>query len=312
MKRTFVVGCPRSGTTIVQAMLARHPAMFTLPETAFFEHVHGNLAWRWGDANAERRPPRLRQRLGFSRKYERQLFLSLQRMAAPLHGQPVRPPLRTHALQRRFLLLLDELARAAGRDMWLEKTPNHLLYLPEIAALAPDARFVHVIRPGAETIASLIDASLLFESDNAFGGGTVHWARRWNRAMQIHRAHLNHPQHYLLFLEDLVAQPHLAWKDLCHFLGLDPGQALDENCTQVIADLEREPWKRRALNGRLHVPENKVDSLFGPKLQRWLHARLASYDELREQWLHARGVGKTCRVTRGTCIGNVAALSNGG
>lgn len=311
MKRTFVVGCPRSGTTIVQAMLARHPSVFTLPETAFFEHVHGNLAWRWGDANAERRPPRLRQRLGFSRKYERQLFLSLQRTTSTAPGSPVRPPLRTRALERRFLLLLDEMASAAEREMWLEKTPNHLLYLPEIEALAPDARFVHVIRPGAETIASLIDASLLFESDNAFGGGTIHWARRWNRAMQIHRARLDHPQHYLLFLEDLVAQPQLAWNDLCRFLGLDPGQALDDNCTQVIADLEREPWKQRALNGRLHAPENKVDSLFGPKVQHWLQAKLVSYDELREQWLRTRSTGEACRTARGPCMRSVAALSSG-
>jgi hypothetical protein len=309
MKRTFVVGCPRSGTTIVQAMLARHPAVFTLPETAFFEHVHGNLAWRWGDANAEYRPPRLRQRLGFTRKYDRQLFLSLQRMTTAVPAALPRLSLRMRTLRRRFVALLDELARAADREMWLEKTPNHLLYLPEIEALVPDARFVHVVRPGAETIASLIDASLLFENDNAFGGGTVHWARRWNRAIQIHRAYLHHPQHYLLFPEDLIAQPHLAWKDLCQFLGLDPGLALDDNCTQVIADLEREPWKRRALHGRLHAPESKVDSLFGPKVQRWLQSKLASYDELRAQWMQVRGGRDESVIGRGR---NVVALSSGG
>lgn len=311
MKRTFVVGCPRSGTTIVQAMLARHPSVFTLPETAFFEYVHGNLAWRWGDAHAEHRPPRLRQRLGFSRKHERQLLLSLRAMgeeAAP--GTLPRPSLRGDALQSRFVRLLDELARSAGRDTWLEKTPNHLLYLPEIEAAVPDARFVHVVRPGAETIASIIDASMLFESDNAFGGGTIHWARRWNRAMQIHRAHLNHPRHYLLFLEDLIAQPHQTWNELCRFLDLDPGRSLDDHCSQTIANLEREPWKRRALHGHLGVPERKVDNLFGPKVQRWLQARLASYDALRAQWLQARGTPEA-RIAH-TSGSNVVALASRG
>jgi len=305
MKRTFVVGCPRSGTTVVQAMLARHPAVFTLPETAFFEHILGNLAWRWGDAQAEHRPPRLRQRLGFTRKYERQLFLSLQRLSTASPDALPRPSLRTRTMQRRFVRLLDALTQAADRDMWIEKTPNHLLYLPEIEALVPEGRFVHVIRPGAEVIASLIDASLLFESDNAFGGGTVHWARRWNRAMQIHRAYLQHPRHYLLFLEDLIAQPQQEWRRLCRFLELDPSLSLDDNCTQVIADLDQEPWKRRALNGRLHAPESKVDSLFGPKVQRWLQAKLASYDELRAQWLQARGPQDTHAAVR-----NVVALSS--
>lgn len=289
MKRTFVVGCPRSGTTIVQAMLARHPAVFTLPETAFFERVHGNLAWRWGDAHAAPRTPRLRQRLGLTRKHERQLLLDLRQAASLARASTIRPSLFRPLLQKRFVNLLDALSRAEGRQMWLEKTPNHLLYIPEIEALAPDARFVHVIRPGAEVIASLVDASLLFERDNAFGGGTVLWARRWNRAMQIHRQYLGDPRHYLLFLEDLIDQPQQEWARLCRFLELDPAQSLDDDCAQVIADLEQEPWKRHALSGRLLVPESKVDSLFGPKVKRWLQAKLASYDELRAQWLQTRG-----------------------
>lgn len=306
MKRTFVVGCPRSGTTVVQAMLARHPAVFSLPETGFFAHVHGNLAWRWGDAHARHRAPRLRQRLGFTRKHERELFLSLQRITTAAPDALPRPSLRMHTLQRRFIRLLDELALAAERGMWLEKTPNHLLYLPEIESLVPDARFVHVIRPGAEVIASLIDASLLFDgSDDAFGGGAVHWARRWNRAVQIHRSYMSHPRHYLLFLEDLIAQPQQEWKRLCRFLELDPAQSLDDHCTQVIADLDQEPWKRRALNGRLHAPESKVDSLFGPKVQRWLQAKLASYDELHAQWRQARGAQEPHAVPR-----NVVALGS--
>ena len=308
MKRTFVVGCPRSGTTVVQAMLARHPAVFSLPETAFFAHVHGNAAWRWGDAHAKPRPPRLRQRLGFTRKRERELILALQRLGSASPAALPQPSLRVDILQRRFVRLLDAITHAAQRDMWLEKTPDHLLYLPEIESLVPDARFVHVVRPGADVIASLIDASLLFDGgDDAFGGGVVHWARRWNRAVEIHRSHLHHPRHYLLFLEDLVAQPQQEWTRLCRFLELDPSLSLDEHCTQVIADLEQEPWKRRALNGRLHAPQSKVDSLFGPKVQRWLQAKLASYDELRAQWLQTRDPQPPRAVAR-----NVVALTSRG
>ena len=52
MHRVFVMGFPRSGTTIVQAWLARQLDAFTLPETSFFEHACGNLALRWGDREA--------------------------------------------------------------------------------------------------------------------------------------------------------------------------------------------------------------------------------------------------------------------
>ena len=32
----FLVGCPRSGTTWLQAMLSSHPTVYTGPETQFF------------------------------------------------------------------------------------------------------------------------------------------------------------------------------------------------------------------------------------------------------------------------------------
>ncbi|AIF49478.1 sulfotransferase family protein [Dyella japonica] len=282
MQRTFVVGCPRSGTTIVQALLARHPAIYTLPETAFFEQLHGDLAWRWGDAGVQPRRRRWRQALGLTRRDMRQTFAALQLQLAG--SRPSLPAVyHWHTLSRRFLQLLDHSAIAAGRVMWLEKTPNHLLYIPEIEALAPDARFVHVVRRGMDVLASLADVYLRFENDDAFGGGTVHWARRWNRAMDIHAQHVGRPHHHFIFLEDLVRQPDTEWARLCAFLELPPEAPLESASHQSIANLKDEPWKVSAIEGQVRETDRKVDSLFGPKLQRWLLGRLASYDELRAQ-----------------------------
>ncbi len=287
MRRTFVVGCPRSGTTIVQALLARHPAIHTFPETAFFEQLHGKLEWRWGDARAKDRT-RWRQRLGLARRRTRETFSILHRQ---LIGGPPLPwtPLGTQALSRRFLALLDRSAAAAGRSMWLEKTPNHLLYIPEIEALAPDARFVHVVRRGVDVLASLADVHLRFENDAVFGGGTVHWARRWNRAVQIHHQHVDRANHYFVFLEDLVRQPDAEWARLCDFLGLAADTPLDSACQQSIANLHDEPWKVSAIHGQLRKADPKVDGLFGPKMQRWLQAHLASYEDLRARCVAGRG-----------------------
>lgn len=282
MRRTFVVGCPRSGTTIVQALLARHPAIYTLPETAFFEQLHGDLAWRWGDPNVEPRRRRWRQSLGLTRRHIRETFAALH---VQLTGARPSTPAAWHwrLLSQRFLALLDHAADAAGRSMWLEKTPNHLLYIPEIEALAPDARFVHVVRRGIDVLASLADVYLRYENDEAFGGGTVHWARRWNRAMDIHGQHVGRPNHHFIFLEDLVRQPDAEWNRLCAFLDLPPDAPLEDACQQPIANLKNEPWKVSAIEGQVREADHKVDGLFGPKMQRWLHGRLASYEELRAQ-----------------------------
>lgn len=287
MQRTFVVGCPRSGTTIVQALLARHPAIYTLPETAFFEQLHGDLAWRWGDTGIQPRRRRWRQSLGLTRRHVRETFAALH---LQLTGEQARRPAAYHwrTLSRQFLDLLDRSATASQRSMWLEKTPNHLLYIPEIESLAPDARFVHVVRRGMDVLASLADVYLRFENDDAFGGGTVHWARRWNRAMDIHGQHVGRANHHFIFLEDLVRQPDHEWARLCAFLGLPPDAPLETACQQSIANLKDEPWKVSAIEGQVREADRKVDALFGPKLQRWLHDRLASYDDLREQCMASR------------------------
>lgn len=283
MRRTFVVGCPRSGTTIVQALLARHPNVYTLPETAFFEHLHGELDRRWGDARAKRDPRKWHHRLGINRRRVRELYLGLQRQLPAQGEQRLHLPWLRAGIADRFVRLLDWSASAAGCDMWLEKTPNHLLYIPEIEAQVPGARFVHVVREGTDVLASIADAYLRYENDQAFGGGTVHWARRWNRAMAIHGQHVGRPNHYIVFHEDLVRRPDHEWARLCTFLGLSQDVPLQGACQRTIANLEREPWKLAAVQGQVRPSEQKVDSVFGPRVQRWLAEHLAPYDELRNR-----------------------------
>ncbi|MEL7003491.1 MAG: sulfotransferase, partial [Bacteroidota bacterium] len=38
MKRVFLVGCPRSGTTLLQSRLATHPCVESFPESFFYNY----------------------------------------------------------------------------------------------------------------------------------------------------------------------------------------------------------------------------------------------------------------------------------
>jgi hypothetical protein len=277
MQRTFVVGCPRSGTTIVQAMLARHPQVFTLPETGFFPRMLGGIDYRFGDEGATARRHNLARRLGLARRYGRREFAALQRSL--LSEEHVRTPWRLDACVTRFIATLDGLAERNGRSGWIEKTPHHLLYLPEIEHYLPDARFIHVIRPGMDVLASIMDAHLRY-NNNSFSGGLLLWARRWNRAMEIHRSRIGARNHYFVFLEDLVRTPVEEWRRLCEFLALPDEAELDQMCHQHIADLKVEPWKQSALSGLPHQADNKVEQLFGPQLREWLRDKLTSYEDM--------------------------------
>jgi len=280
MQRIFIVGCPRSGTTLVQAMLARHPDVLTLPETAFFERLCGDLKWRWGDRDARQPRRRLRQRLGIVHKRAR---LELRALQGKLLNDRERLswPLRTESCVSRFVDLLDTRAQAEGRAAWVEKTPYHLLYIPEIERYIPGARFVHVIRPGEDVLASIADANLRYENNNAFSGGTVQWSQRWNRAARIHCEYAERAHHHFVFLDDLTRDMNREWHRLCSFLQLDAEAELGASCDQPIADLQDEPWKRDAVGGLPGKAKRKAEGLFGPQMRDWLQRQLMSYDELR-------------------------------
>jgi hypothetical protein len=260
-------------------MLARHPQVFTLPETGFFPRMLGGLDYRFGDEGARPRRHNLARRLGLTRRYGRRQFIELQCALLGETQAATRAPLRMDTCVQRFVATLDGLTERAGRRVWLEKTPHHLLYLSEIEHYLPDARFIHVIRPGMDVLASIMDAYLRY-GNQSFSGGLMMWARRWNRAVDIHRTRIGVRNHYFVFLEDLVRQPVAEWQRLCKFLQLPSDIELDEACHQHIADPALEPWKVAALSGLPQRAESKVEQLFGPQLRDWLREKLHSYEEL--------------------------------
>ena len=69
-RRVFVVGCQRSGTTVIQSALARASGLFTLPETHYFLDLLGGIEeWVKGDEAAFQRKVRSRLRLARGRTH---------------------------------------------------------------------------------------------------------------------------------------------------------------------------------------------------------------------------------------------------
>ncbi len=52
-------------------------------------------------------------------------------------------------------IVMEAIARKQGVERWAESTPLHLLYLPLIKKVIPDALVVHIIRDGRDVTASL-------------------------------------------------------------------------------------------------------------------------------------------------------------
>jgi Sulfotransferase family len=229
----FVVGCARSGTTLLRVMLDRHPLMAIPPESHFLVPL-----WRWRrryDRDGGFDLDRWRKDLLTFYRF-RDWGLALDLVEDRLSG------LKTidfsEAVRRVYALY----AEASKKPRYGDKTPPYLLRMPLIAQLFPEARFLHIVRDGRDVAASLVEQMghpRLSEAAD-YWGYRILAARRTGSALG--------PERYReVRYERLVQDPEgeLAW--IAAFLDLPP----DARTAETRGGLGRLPPAKRARHPHL-------------------------------------------------------------
>ena len=146
MVPVFVVGVPRSGTTLLSAMLNAHPDIAISPETFFLE---------WA---LRRRDVDPREEQGFERFWDdysaSKSFESLGLDNAVLRNNLPAGGERTFVAI--FASILQTYAEAHGEARCGEKTPRHYLYIDTLLEWFPRATVVFVVRDPRAVAASLL------------------------------------------------------------------------------------------------------------------------------------------------------------
>jgi hypothetical protein len=193
LKAVFLVGCPRSGTTLIQSLLGCAPGFATFPESHLFSR---GFARRLGLALPQR-----------SAKKEALRFFADAGISSD-RLPPAGPLTLLPGLRGVFFLdVLDAAARAENAHSWLEKTPRHLHYIDVIQAAVRAAHrqvaFVHVVRDGVAVASSLIKASQYWHRQRAVAESLA----RWQKDLAISRRYLGQPGHHFIVYEDFIAGP---------------------------------------------------------------------------------------------------------
>jgi hypothetical protein len=146
----IVVGCPRSGTTMLQLMLHAHPRIAIPPETRFLLTCYAARN-TFGDLRTEAS----RRALAGAIVEKRQtLFFDLGLDAEEITEEIVAgPPTLGSALGTVFRAY----ARRFGKPRWGDKRPGYYDYIPALRRLFPQAQIVHLIRDGRDCVASLLE-----------------------------------------------------------------------------------------------------------------------------------------------------------
>jgi hypothetical protein len=213
----FVIGAPRSGTTLLRIMLSSHPRIYIPPESDFIPRLYlGRARTPMGRDRAVRDAQVI---LGH-RRFLREWRDAVPDPAAFVDALPELTP----------AALLDALYRAYaaqhGAARWGDKSPIYTHYIPLLAEIFPSAQVVHLIRDGRDAALSTLAAYPdRFYVDVYFAAQS--WQRRVRAARRAGVA-LGPPRYAELRYEDLTADPEAALRLLCAFLGEDYAPAMCE------------------------------------------------------------------------------------
>jgi tetratricopeptide (TPR) repeat protein len=186
----FLVGFPRSGTTLLEQALAAHPAVETMEEKeAFVESV--------------------RAFMGTPQDHSKLATLDEEQAAAYRNSYWRRVASYGH--------------RALGGKLFIDKLPFHTVKLPLIAALFPEAKILFALRDPRDVVLSCIRARfrinaymielLRLEDAAAFYSSVMELAEHYRRALPLTIYDVRH--------ENLVADFEGECRGICTFLGIE-------------------------------------------------------------------------------------------
>ncbi|QIN82489.1 hypothetical protein GBA63_07400 [Rubrobacter tropicus] len=217
----FIVGCARSGTTLLQRLVDAHPDLSVTPSMHWVRDLFRERGFKRPEDPV---PPTLVSALVAHPRFSR-LGLDPGRVAA-LAG-----PETTHLdLLSGIFGLYGE---ASHKPLVGNKTAPFVRRIPELHALWPKARFVHIIRDGRDVCLSILD----WESTPGAAGRYSSWgedpisttALWWRRKVLLGReggAGIEPGLYRETFYESLVSDPAGECRRLCDFLGIPYEEAM--------------------------------------------------------------------------------------
>lgn len=219
----FIVGYPRSGTTLLAAMLSKAKGVVVTPETNYF---------RGARVEAKRKNARGRKALSILKSDKRMSDIGVNFELITVDDND-----DFDDLYKKILKLFGKQNQGV---VIIEKTPLHALYLKQLRQVFPDAKILHLVRDGRDVIASNIKEEWTFSS-------IYKHAAEW-RELVCQNAFQENGSIMNVQYEDLILHPKNVVRDIFEFLEIDASYADLKYApsSAVVPKWERE-WKAKAL-----------------------------------------------------------------
>jgi len=263
----FLVGCPRSGTTLLQSLLGAHSAIATFSETKFF--FYGVPLYEPGRRTFGMISEQLNPWLS-------EFFTEHLNRPELLQSLPRIPLFKLYL--KTMIDILEKLTKEQGKSVWLEKTPEHLFHIEVIEKTIVGVRFIHIIRNGADVVASLYEATNKYPKPWNGALNIDSCIERWLDAIPLSVRHLQKPNHTLVRYEDLVEEPRSTLVQLCEFLGIEFDDSMLDNFGSVAKQVCMEEAGRTVKREIKSTNSQKFYKIFDESQRQYILNRLSTVD----------------------------------
>ncbi|MCA9837910.1 MAG: sulfotransferase [Trueperaceae bacterium] len=200
----FIIGCTRSGTTLLRNLLRLHPNL-NAPEETFF--------YRWGEPYGSD---------GYRHVYLNNPTIKHHQSLDGIVPEHADAMLAQSSSRRELSVRYGRafLRRTQRGDRWFDKTPQNIYGVLLIRAQFPTSKIIHIHRHPLNVVASLRTGKVMPKQS------LVAAVNYWVEAMQIIGVYRQLPNNNLIELayEELVTAPIITMGELLDHLGEDVSQ----------------------------------------------------------------------------------------
>jgi hypothetical protein len=231
----FIVGLPRSGTTLLTAMLGAHSRLSCGPETYVFSDLTGNTERAilsdkvWPDRSVEYLFSIIHGKDSAPVTYG----ISQEELSDYLRGKKRTLASVASALPELLMMKL-------GKQRWIEKTPGHIMYTDKIRTHFPEAPIIQIRRDPRDVALSLVNVPWGHET---FLGALTYCYKHHTKDAFFDRDTKSCTVHY----EDLLSSPERELQHICDFLqeSFEPSM-LDTKQAAARIDSGSDSWMKKA------------------------------------------------------------------
>ena len=234
----FVIGTPRSGTTLTAKILGRHSKIFMPGETHFFEDVYSRrkeLGEHFGTNTSEKILERLSTIYGRSnepadQKRVSHLFSDHENVASLVASWKTYKDVITSFMELQM--------RHEGKSRWGNQVPRDIFNYKDILEFFPDVKIIVCVRDVRDFLLSYKNKWKITSPDNVESLRKLYHpvvtSLLWKSSMRlipVLKKRVNPDNLLILYYEELASRPEITVKKICWFIDEDfePGMLNVDN-----------------------------------------------------------------------------------